>query len=81
MLVEDRTKYCWVDGEIAGEPQGSIKDAIADYLNDVKKEHIAELSEELTKVFRAWEKKYGFENNALVVFETNKYRISDYIDK
>lgn len=32
MLVEDKTKYCWVDGEIAGEPQGSIKDAIADYL-------------------------------------------------
>lgn len=145
MLVKDETKYCWVDGEIAGEPQSSIKDAIADYLeyysnlwdvgdsdhsylgecsdiewvcvghpcyyvpkidservlwnlieydmddeikewsddylNDVKEEHIDELSEELTKVFRAWEKKYGFENNAFVVFETKKYRISDYIDK
>lgn len=145
MLIEDKTKYCWVDGEIAGEPQGSIKDAIADYLeyysnlwdvgdsdhsylgkcsdiewvrvghpyryvpeidservlwnlieydmddeikewsddylNDVKKKHIDELSEELTKVFRAWEKKYGFENNAWVVFETKKYRISDYINK
>lgn len=32
MLVKDETKYCWVDGEIAGEPQSSIKDAIADYL-------------------------------------------------
>nr|DAY11199.1 MAG TPA: hypothetical protein [Caudoviricetes sp.] len=32
MLVKDETKYCWVDGEIAGEPQDSIKDAIADYL-------------------------------------------------
>lgn len=137
MLIKDETKYCWVDDEIAGEPQGSIKDAIADYLeyisyfgdvarnrdiewvcvghpyryvpeidservlwnlieydmddeikelsddylNDVKKEHIDELSEELTKVFRAWEKKYGFENNAWVVFETKKYRISDYIKK
>lgn len=145
MLVKDETKYCWVDGEIAGEPQSSIKDAIADYLeycsnlwdvgdsdhsylgecsdiewvcvghpyhyvpeidservlwnlieydmddeikdwsndylDDVKKEHIDELSEELTKVFRAWEKKYGFENNAWVVFETKKYSISDYIDK
>ena len=137
MLVEDKTKYCWVDTGKAGEPQDSIKDAIADYLeyisyfgdvasnrdiewvcvghpcyyvpkidservlwnlieydmddeikewsddylNDVKEEHIDELSEELTKVFRAWEKKYGFENNALVVFETKKYRISDYIDK
>ena len=145
MLVKDETKYCWVDGEIAGEPQSSIKDAIADYLeyysnlwdvgdsdhsyfgecsdiewvcvghpyhyvpeidservlwnlieydmddeikewsddylNDVKKEHIDELSEELTKVFRAWEKKYGFENNAWVVFETKKSRIGDYINK
>lgn len=137
MLVEDKTKYCWVDNGRGGIPQDSIKDAIADYLedisyfddvardrdiewvsvghpcyyvpkidservlwnlieydmddeikewsddylNDVKKEHIDELSEELTKVFRAWEKKYGFENNALVVFETKKYRISDYIDK
>lgn len=141
MLVEDKTKYCWVDDEIAGEPQGSIKDAILDYvdneynygdfdalsreellqttieighpyryvpeidgerviwnvcdydlddeieewsddyLNDVKKEHIEELSEELTKVFRAWEKKYGFENRAYVVMETEQYRIGDYIDK
>lgn len=137
MLVEDKTKYCWVDNGSGGIPQNSIKDAIADYLeyisylddvasnrdiewvcvghpcyyvpkidservlwnlieydmddeikewsddylNDVKEEHIDELSEELTKVFRAWEKKYGFENNALVVFETKKYRISDYIDK
>lgn len=137
MLVEDKTKYCWVDDEIAGEPQDSIKDAIADYLeyisyfgnvdhdcdielvsvghpyhyvpeidservlwnlieydmddeikelsdnylNDVKKKHIDELSEELNKVFRAWEKKYGFENNAWVVFETKEYRISDYINK
>ena len=137
MLVEDRKQYCWVDGEIAGEPQSSIKDAIADYLeyisyfsdvgcdcdtewvcvghpyhyvpeidservlwnlieydmddeikewsddylNDVKKKHIDELSEELTKVFRAWEKKYGFENNAWVVLKTKKYRIGDYIDK
>lgn len=106
MLVKDETKYCWVDNGRAGEPQDSIKDAIADYLecisyfDDVarnrdiewvrvghpyhyvpEKEHIDELSEELTKVFRAWEKKYGFENNAWVVFETKKYRISDYINK
>ena len=135
MLVKDRTKYCWVDNGRAGEPQDSIKDAIADYLeyisyfgdvdcdcdiewvrvghpyhyvpeidservlwnlieydmddeikelsddylNDVKKEHIDELSEELTKVFRAWEKKYGFENRAYVVMETEQYRIGDYV--
>lgn len=141
MLVEDKTKYCWVDDEIVGEPQGSIKDAIldyvdneynygdfdalsreellqttieighpyryvpeidgerviwnvcdydlddeieewsGDYMKDVKNEHMDELSEELTKVFRAWEKKYGFENRAYVVMETEQYRIGDYIDK
>lgn len=32
MLVKDETKYCWVDNGKAGEPQDSIKDAIADYL-------------------------------------------------
>lgn len=144
MLVKDETKYCWCDDEVAGEPQDSIKDAIADYLeyiidecdvwdsdhsylggvpdievvdighpyyykpvvngketiNDmvmemdeeifeysdrymknVKDEHIDQLSEELTKVFRTWEKKHGYENNAFVVLETKKYRIGDYINK
>jgi hypothetical protein len=145
MLVKDETKYCWVDGEIAGEPQSSIKDAIADYLEyssnlcdvrdsnhsylgecsdigvvnighpsyyvpeidgerviwnvcdydlddeieewsddymkDVKNEHIDELSDELSKVFRAWEKRHGYENRAYVVMETKPYRIGDYIDK
>lgn len=144
MLVKDETKYCWVDDETAGEPQDSIKDAIADYLeyiselcdvgdidhsylggvpdievvdighpyyykpivngkeviNDmvlemdeeifeysdrymknVKGEHIDALSEELSKVFQAWEKRHGYENGAFVVQETKTYRISDYIDK
>lgn len=135
MLIEDKTKYCWVDNGRAGEPQDSIEDAIADYLeyisyfddvarnhdiglvrvghpyhyvpeidservlwnlfeydmddeikewsddylNDVKKEHIDELSETLTKVFRAWEKKYGLENRAYVVMETEQYSICDYV--
>lgn len=140
MLVKDETKYCWVDGETGGEPQDSVKDAIADYLeyiddvadsdhsymdtcsnieyvrvghpyryvpeidgerviwnvvdydlddeiaewsddymHNVKKEHIDELSEELTKVFRAWEKKHEYQNNAWVIFETEEYRICDYI--
>lgn len=141
MLVKDETKYCWVYGEIAGEPQGSIKDAIADYVDneynygdldslsreellkttieighpyryvpevdgerviwnvldydlddeiaewsddymkDVKKEHMDELSDELSNVFQAWEKRHGYENRAYVVMETKQYRISDYIDK
>ena len=139
MLKQDKTKYCWVDSEMAGEPQSSIKDAIADYVDseynygdfdalsreellqttieighpyryvpeidgeraiwnvldydlddeieewsndymkDVKNEHMDELSEELTKVFQAWEKRHGYENSAYVVMETEQYRIGDYI--
>jgi hypothetical protein len=139
MLVKDETKYCWVDDEVAGEPQDSIKMAIADYvdneydygdygalsreellqttievghpyyyvpevdgerviwnavdydlddeiaewsedyMHNVKKEHINELSEELTKVFQAWEKRHGYENRAWVVQETKTYRIGDYV--
>lgn len=139
MLEQDKTKYCWVDGEMAGEPQSSIKDAIADYVDneynygdfdalsreellqttieighpyryvpeidgeraiwnvldydlddeieewsndymkDVKSEHMDELSEELTKVFQAWEKRHGYENSAYVVMKTEQYRIGDYI--
>ena len=139
MLVEDKTKYCWVNDEIAGEPQGSIKDAIADYVDneynygdfdalsreellqttieighpyryvpeidgerviwnvcdydlddeieewsddymkDVKNEHMDELSEELTKVFQAWEKRHGYALKSWVVQETKQYRIGDYV--
>lgn len=139
MLKQDKTKYCWVDSEMAGEPQSSIKDAIADYVDneynygdfdalsreellqttieighpyryvpeidgeraiwnvldydlddeieewsndymkDVKNKHMDELSEELTKVFQAWEKRHGYENSAYVVMETEQYRIGDYI--
>ena len=56
-----------------------IYDQNEDYLFDVKREHIDELSEELTKVFRAWEKRYGYENGAFVVQETKTYRIGDYV--
>lgn len=49
------------------------------YMKDVKNEHINELSEELTKVFQAWEKRHGYENKSLVVQETKTYRIADYV--
>lgn len=52
-----------------------------DYMKDVKNEHIDELSDELSKVFQAWEKRHGYENKSWVVQETKPYRISDYIDK
>lgn len=137
MLVKDETKYCWVDDEVAGEPQDSIEMAIADYVDneyddfgslsreellqttievghpyryvpevdgeraiwnvldynlddeisewsdnymkDVKNEHMDELSEELTKVFQAWEKRHGYENTSYVVLETKEYLIGDYV--
>lgn len=142
MLVKNETKYCWVDGEIAGEPQGSIKDAIADYLEyssnlcdvgdsdqsylgecsdigvvnighpsyyaadidgeqviwrvaedadsdlegncysylySVEYEHLNELSQELSEVFRKWEKRHGYECNQYIVEETKPYRIGDYV--
>lgn len=41
-----------------------------DYLLDVKQEHIDELQEELTAVFREWEKRHGYNNTSFVVFET-----------
>lgn len=34
MLVKDETKYCWVDDEVAGDPQDSIEMAIADYVDN-----------------------------------------------
>lgn len=34
MLVKDEAKYCWVDDEVAGEPQDSIEKAIADYVDN-----------------------------------------------
>ena len=41
-----------------------------DYLLDVKEEHIQELEDELTKVFREWEKRHGYENTSFVIRET-----------
>lgn len=41
-----------------------------DYLLNVKQEHIDELQEELTTVFRKWEKRNGYNNTSFVVFET-----------
>lgn len=41
-----------------------------DYLLDVKQEHIDELQEELTDVFRKWEKRHGYNNTSFVVLET-----------
>lgn len=61
----------WMDDEIIEYSDN--------YMRDVKKEHIDELSKELTKVFQAWEKRYKYENTAYVVQETKTYKVIDYI--
>ena len=60
-VIEDVAEYD-LDDEIA---EGS-----EDYLLDVKQEHIDELQEELTTVFRKWEKRNGYGNTSFVVLET-----------
>lgn len=60
-VVEDVAEYD-LDDEIAEWSE--------DYLLDVKQEHIDELQEELTAVFRKWEKRHGYNNTSFVVFET-----------
>ena len=56
-----------------------IEEWSGDYMKNVKKEHIYELSDELSKVFQAWEKRHGYENKSYVVQETKTYQIEDYI--
>ena len=36
MLVKDESKFCWCFNGIVGLPKNSIKEAIEDYLNNVK---------------------------------------------
>ena len=60
-VIEDIVEYD-LDDEIAEWSE--------DYLLDVKQEHIDELQEELTIVFRKWEKRHGYNNTSCVVFET-----------
>lgn len=56
-----------------------IEEYSDDYMRNVKGEHINELSDELSKVFQAWEKRHGYENRAYVVMGTEQYWIGDYV--
>lgn len=60
-VIEDIVEYD-LDDEIAEFSE--------DYLYEVKQEHIDELQEELTTVFRKWEKRHGYGNTSFVVLET-----------
>lgn len=60
--VIEEIVYSDLDDEIAEYSE--------DYLLDVKKEHIQELENELTKVFREWEKRHGYDNREFIICET-----------
>lgn len=60
-VIEDVVEYD-LDDEIAEYSD--------EYLLSVKQEHINELQEELTKVFREWEKRNGYQNASFTILET-----------
>lgn len=60
-VIEDIVEYD-LDDEIAEYSD--------EYLLSVKQEHIKELQEELTKVFREWEERNGYQNAAFAILET-----------
>ena len=60
-VIEDVVEYD-LDDEIAEYSD--------EYLLSVKQEHIDELQESLTKVFREWEERNGYKNTSFVIFET-----------
>ena len=55
---------------VNGDLDDEIEEWSEDYLLDVKKEHIQELENELTKVFREWEKRHGYDNREFIIRET-----------
>lgn len=52
-----------------------VYDTDEDYLYDVKREHVNELSEELTKVFRAWVNRHGYRHSGIFVENSEPYHI------
>lgn len=64
-----------VDDIINFDIDDEIAEWTSEYLANVKAEHLDELSVALTKVFREWEKKHGYENKGHVVLETKSYPV------
>lgn len=64
-----------IDDIINFDIDDEIAEWACEYLANVKAEHLDELSVTLTKVFREWEKKYGYENTGYVVLETKSYPV------
>ncbi|WP_418961825.1 hypothetical protein [Veillonella atypica] len=69
-----------IDGDIVIESvidqlPDEVYDTDEDYLYDVKREHVNELSEELTKVFRAWVNRHGYHHSGIFVENSEPYHI------
>lgn len=59
-----------IEEVVNGDLDDEIEEWSEDYLLDVKKEHMQELEKELTKVFREWEIRHGYDNREFVIRET-----------
>lgn len=69
-----------IDGDIVIESvidqlPDEVYDTDEDYLYNVKREHVNELSEELTKVFRAWVSRHGYHHSGMFVENSEPYHI------
>nr|DAY35474.1 MAG TPA: Heterocyst differentiation control protein [Caudoviricetes sp.] len=64
-----------IDEIVYGDLDDEIAEYSEDYLLDVKKEHIQELENELTKVFRAWCNRHGYHHRGMFVENSEPYHI------
>lgn len=70
-VIEDICDYD-VDDEIV-----EWADPYMSELRHAKREHVEELEDELTAVYRKWEKKYGYQNTGYVVLKTKEYPVDE----
>lgn len=68
-VIEDICDYD-VDDEIVEWADPYMQELIG-----AKREHVEELKDELTDVYRKWEKRHGYENKGYVVLETKSYPV------
>lgn len=52
-----------------------VYDTDEDYLYNVEREHVNELSEEITEVFRAWANRHGYQHRGVFVEHSEPYHI------
>lgn len=53
----------------------SVIESVIDYLPNVEREHVNELSEELTSVFREWANRHGYHHRGIFVEHSEPYHI------